>query len=151
MSDSNNTNVSASATTPTPAPTPAPTRTLSKAEKIFKWVGAIIAYATTPDMVELRKKNAGLFRGTVIEKFIPFMEKYPGIFNKLLDDPENFEMDRFESMLKKMHRIENGQTDYETENLRVGKSYYQEFLEPQLKRQGKKIDVYKDVKLEDTD
>lgn len=102
-------------------------------------------------MVELRKKNAGLYRGNAIEKFLPFMEKYPGIFNKILDDPENFDLKRLDSMLKKMHRIETGQTDYETENLRVGKAYYQEFLEPQLKRQGKELDVYKDVKLEDDD
>ena len=127
------------------------TRPLSKAEKIFKWVKAVIAYATSPDMVELRKKNVGLYRGNVTEKYLPFMEKYPGIFNKILDDPENFEFQRLEAMLKKMHRIETGETDYETENLRIGKQYYQEFLEPQLKRQGKNLDVYKDVKLEDED
>lgn len=128
-----------------------PKRKLSKAEKINKWVRAIIAYATSPDMVELRKKNAGLYRGNVTEKFLAFMEKYPGMFNKILDDPENFEMDRLTSMLKKMHRIESGETDYETENLRIGKAYYQEFLEPQLKSQGKELDVYKDVKLNDED
>lgn len=128
-----------------------PKRVLSKAEKIYKWVRSIIAYTTNPDMVELRKKNAGLYRGNATEKFLPFMEKYPGIFNKILDDPENFDIQRLDNMLKKMHRIETGQSDYETENLRVGKAYYQEFLEPQLKRQGKELDVYKDVKLEDED
>lgn len=126
-------------------------RALSKAEKIHKWVKAIIKYATNPDMVELRKKNVGLYRSNVTNKFMKFMEKYPGMFNKILDDPENFEMNRLESMLKKMHRIETGQTDYETENLRIGKSYYQEFLEPQLKKQGKQLDVYKDVKLNEED
>ena len=127
------------------------TRPMSKAEKIFKWVKAIIKYASSPDMVELRKNNVGLYRGNVTEKFLAFMEKFPSIFNKILDDPEGFEIPRLEKMLKKMHRIETGQTDYETENLRVGKAYYQEFLEPQLKEQGKQLDVYKDVTLNDED
>ncbi len=134
--------------TTTPASTQRP---LSKAEKIYKWAKAIIDYATSPEMVELHKQNPGLYRGNVTEKFLPFMEKYPGIFNKILDDPKEFELQRLQAMLKKMHRIETGQTDYETENLRVGKAYYQEFLEPQLKSQGKELDVYKDVKLNDED
>ena len=146
MSDHNKNTTDATAQAAAATPTQRP---LSKAEKIFKWVRAIISYTTSPDMVELRKKNPGLYRGNATEKFLPFMEKYPGIFNKILDDPENFEMSRLEAMLRKMHRIETGQADYETENLKVGKAYYQEFLEPQLKRQGKKLDVYKDVKLDE--
>lgn len=126
-------------------------RNMTKAEKILKWVRAIRQYAMSPEMVELRRENVGLFRGTVMERYMPFVEKYQFIFHRLLDDPAGFEMDRLEAMLNKMYRIETGQADYETENLRVGKAYYEEFLKPQLAAQGKKIDVYNDVKLEDTD
>lgn len=126
-------------------------RPMTKAEKVLVWSKAILKTCNAPDMIEMKRNNPGLFRSTVTDKYLPFMERYPTLFNSIIDNSTDFDMKTLENLLSKAHKVENKEMTYEEANMKVGKAAYLKHLKPVLDKQGKKIDVYSDVELDDSD
>lgn len=127
-------------------------RELTQGEKILIWTRHLIRTAKSDEMSLYRSSNRGLYRSKMTDKYIDFFNRYPSLFNSIvdLDDPNQFEIHRLEKMLRQKAKVDNGNVTYEKMSKKVGKEYYNEFMKNTVETKlNKTLDVYDDVSDDD--
>ena len=101
-----------------------------KAEQILESCKELLKYTKREYINELRLKNYNKYISKCNTKFESFFTRYPTLFYKIIDDPDNFNMDRLIEMLNLKKKIEKNETSHENASKNIGDSYYNEFVKP---------------------
>ena len=107
---------------------------MSNSEQILVYVKTIIHFALSTKNKKLKQTNPGEYRGILLEKFNDFFEKYPSMFNTIIDDPEKFDINRLIRMLNQKDRVANNEISYEDASKKVGQEYYDEFVKQKVEK-----------------
>lgn len=98
--------------------------------KLLTIINDIIKTASTTEMQNLNKFKNVEYRKILTDKYPDFSMDYPALFNKLIDDPTNFEINRLMQMLAQRKKVQNNNMSYEEASSQIGQQYYDEFAKP---------------------
>lgn len=103
-------------------------------KEIFEMTKLLINYTKTDEMKEIKNRSYQDYRLKIDSKpeFKEFSLNYPGLFNKIIDDSENFELNRLKEMLIKKTKISKNKISYEDATKQIGEKYYNEFVKSQI-------------------
>lgn len=98
-------------------------------------VDEILAFIARRDIKTLMKTDRVMYRGQAMERFGTFWQKYPDLFNKIIDgalDGEKFDYTKFLNILNIKMNIEKGNISYEDANKKFGQDAYEQYVAPKL-------------------
>ena len=101
---------------------------LNNNEIILGYVKTIIKFINDENLIETKNINNDFYTNTIKNKFNDFSVRYPGLFNLILNDPNNFEFERLIQMLNLKNSVENKTKSYENASKEIGQTYYDEFV-----------------------
>lgn len=107
-------------------------------DKLLKMVNKILDKCKSNNMKNLALNDKKLYTLTLKEEYEDFSYAYPGLFNLIIDDPNNFDMNRLIHMLNMKKKVENNETTYETASSQIGQEYYDEFVKPNIDEEKEK-------------
>lgn len=67
-----------------------------------------------------------------IKKYPEFYRKYPSLMKAVYN---NFNLEHVKTMLDKIQKIKNNETNYESENQEIGMLAFNTYLKPQIEKQ----------------
>lgn len=108
------------------------TREYNQSEKIILHVKSLIKFVSTNEMKKLKTDLPGNYRAISMEKFEKFFERYPSLFNMIIDDPVNFEMKRLIKMLELKDKCDSNEISVDDATKQVGQEYYDEYVAPNV-------------------
>ena len=105
---------------------------LSDNKIILGYCKTIIKFCSTENCINLKKNNYALYRTNLIEKFEDFFQKYPSLFNMIIDNPTTFEIEKLINMLNMKEKIDNNEITSESASVQVGQEYYDEYVKEKV-------------------
>lgn len=99
-------------------------------KKILEMVNKLLTKCKEERMVNLSKINKPQYIRELRSTYEDFAISYPGLFNLIMDDPFNFDIQRLHYMLDMRKSIGGGNITYEAASARIGQEYYDEFVKP---------------------
>ena len=86
----------------------------------------------------LKQSNPDVFQQRLQEKYGNFRERYPTLFQLIVDNSGQFEERRLLEMLRMRERVSNSNISYENASIQIGQKYFDEFVKPIVDTTGKK-------------
>lgn len=105
---------------------------------LFKILENIFKSSLTESMQILYKTNNVQYRKELTEKYTDFAMSYPALFNMVIDNPKNFDMNRLKQMLLLRKKVKNNYITYDEASTQIGQQYYDEFAKPLVDKLPKK-------------
>jgi len=102
------------------------------ADLIRKNTEKLLKFCLTEQNCKLRAENMNEYKQLAMRSFPTFHYNYPTLFFMIVEDPANFNRERFDSMLDRKIKIEKNETTLEDESKKIGEKYYDEFVKPSL-------------------
>lgn len=99
-------------------------------KEIFDNVVAIMKYSETDEAKASKKADKNEYMKMMCEKFADFRAMMPMLFMSVAEQGTDFELRRLIDMLERRERIDNKETDVDTESKKIGKEYADEFVAP---------------------
>jgi hypothetical protein len=109
---------------------------LNDSEKILLYVKSLQKFLHLNKT--LKDSNPTLFQQRLQEKYGEFRERYPTLFQLIIDNPAQFEERRLVEMLRMRERVSNSNISYENASIQIGQRYFDEFVKPIVDTTGKK-------------
>jgi hypothetical protein len=78
------------------------------------------------------EKDTINLRQRIAVKYQTFFEKFPSLLMKVVDDGDDFDMDRLDGMLDLMEQVHNNELDLEETNTRMGQEYFNQYVRPHI-------------------
>lgn len=97
---------------------------------IMQAVIGLLKLVKTGDMVIMRKTNRPKYIQTIDREYADFHERYPALYGMIIDDPDNFQMNRLIEMLSLKKNVEQDGANYESVSTSLGQKYFDEFVKP---------------------
>jgi len=104
---------------------------LPDVQEILSKVIEILEYMTTDEILELRSKNKDEYEEHMEEKFVPFSDRYYGLFKQLISGKD---ITPLIEMLTEIEKIKEGNTTIEEAEHRIGRSLEKKFVTPNLNK-----------------
>jgi hypothetical protein len=101
---------------------------LNDSEKILVYVKTIKRFAILNK--SLKEQQPQVYQQRLHEKFGEFRERYPTLFQLIVDNPEGFEERRLVEMLRMRERVSQKNVSYENASIQIGQRYFDEFVKP---------------------
>lgn len=98
--------------------------------KLLQMINNIIKSATSGEMHTLSITNNVEYRKRLTDSYNDFAISYPALFNTIIDNPTQFDMNRLKQMLSMRKKIQNNDITYEEASTQIGQQYYDEFAKP---------------------
>jgi len=106
--------------------------------QLLKVINTLRDMASTKEMQFLSTSDNTAYRRKLTDEFPDFSMDYPGLFNTLIDNPKNFDMNRLMQMLAMKKKIQNRELTHEEASSKIGQQYYDEFAKPLVDKLPKK-------------
>jgi hypothetical protein len=104
------------------------TGVLNDSEKILVYVKTLRRFVILNNT--LKQEQPQVFQQRLHEKFGEFRERYPTLFQIIVDNPDNFEERRLIEMLRMRERVSQRNVSYENASIQIGQKYFDEFVKP---------------------
>jgi hypothetical protein len=101
---------------------------LNDSEKILLYVKTLRKYLVLNE--NMKNTNPEEFQTKLHEKFGSFRERYPTLFQILVDNTRGFEESRLIEMLRMRERVSQKNVSYENASIQIGQRYFDEFVKP---------------------
>lgn len=72
------------------------------------------------------------YRIGLATKHHTFFKQFPSILMKLIDDGDDFDMERFNQMLDLMEQVHSGEKDLEETNREIGQEYFDRYVKEKV-------------------
>lgn len=97
---------------------------------ILQLAQLLIDFASDEKMQTLKKLSYQEYRLMIdsSDTFKEFSLDYPALFNMIIDDPLNFDINRLKFMLNMKSKIDNNEVSNEDATKEIGEKYYDEFV-----------------------
>ncbi len=109
---------------------------LNDSEKILFHVKSLQKFIQLNQSLKL--SNPDLFQQRLQEKYGNFRERYPTLFQLIVDNSGQFEERRLLEMLRMRERVSNSNISYENASIQIGQKYFDEYVKPIVDTNGKK-------------
>jgi len=107
---------------------------LTSSEKILIHVRSLLKFAKEEENNKLREENKGEYIQKCGNNYKSLITKYPSLFYKIIDDPENFEIERLIQMLNLKQKIDNKEISHKNASEDLGNKYYNEFVKSKIEK-----------------
>jgi hypothetical protein len=101
-------------------------------EQIVRTVLQIIVFIRNQHLIPLRGTNYEEFHRQIYDQFTDFANRFPSLFRLILEDPDNFQLDRLKQMLNQREQVRNGSLTPEAASIKVGQEYFDEFVKDRV-------------------
>jgi len=103
---------------------------MSNKNAIYEMAQLLIHFTSDDKMQNLKSLSYQEYRLMIdnCDTFKEFSLDYPALFNMIIDDPKNFDLNRLKYMLGMKQKIDNNELSNEDATKEVGQKYYDEFV-----------------------
>jgi hypothetical protein len=102
------------------------------ADLIRKNTNRLLKFCLKEENCKLRAENMDEYKQLAMRSYPNFHSNYPTLFFMIVENPQNFDKERFNNMLDSKLKIEKNETTLEEESKKIGEKYYDEFVKPSL-------------------
>lgn len=97
---------------------------------IYELAELLIHFASDDKMQNLKQLSYQEYRLMIdnCDTFKDFSLDYPALFNMIIDDPKNFDLNRLKHMLGMKEKIDNNELSNDEATKEIGQKYYDEFV-----------------------
>lgn len=95
-------------------------------------VKSLLDFCNNEENTLLRTKDRASYIQKCGSTFNTMTEKFPSLFYKIVEDPQNFEIERLLHLLNLKEKVSNNKISLRDASISIGNQYYNEFVKPHL-------------------
>lgn len=100
------------------------------AENLIKYIKHMIRTLSNPSVIEIERTNKEEFIKYMADKYYRLRDLSMSLYDMVLEQRDNFDFPRLQSILIDRDRIRNGDISFEDASKEVGEQYFNEFVKP---------------------